>query len=802
MPKLVTPLALFVGTLIFAAFSTRELWNDGMLVFGDLTKFPSEASVYLDGIREAWSDRGLGGVFPSSAFSLLPALLLLVTFGNETLAQQLHMTLWIPVAFFGMAYLCRRFIETSWFLAAVGGAVYVATPVSIGLFVAGAGGLIWAYALAPLVIVGVEMVHRRGFAGLAWFALAAALVAVPSVELLTFGLLALLVWLPLSRDRDRLALAGAGALALAIVTALPSLAGRGGTRLSSELVEKMTVDFQFTYSEITPQMLARLAGNRGDPMAPLGYNSWESWTFAGYLPLAALVIGLALRRRGDFFPIRTTALGLVTAGLLVVIAYAAEARPGVFEDFSPSFVFRNPEKLMILLAAALVPGAVYGLHRMFEVYPQHRGALTVGVVAGLLAYLGVYASPALTGHWGVATVRESYRADPALEASAQYIDKAEPSLEGRWRVVWLPFQHEDVLNLEWILPQWANEPVLERRDPEVVETSRLLQDALAESDMRRFHAIADRASVRYVVLRANPDAAPLRQALASDPDSKRVYSGRGFVIWRNTAALPRIRSFSALEAVATTDRERAVRYTSAPIVTLRPSALSDAGGWSAHPGENFSRVGPAIRIQATSSRLWPVLAQRIRVDGAATYVISAWVRTRNAADAHLKVIWYRRSGAPEVNALAHSYAQPRLSGNRGWTRVSGVVTSPAAATFAEVAFLAGRLREGSRRSAVTWVRDIRMVNRYVGDLPTTTTDAVVDVSPDLAQPNHELVLAGSAAELGAEDGATSVPVTPVVVNPTAGSTMPPALEPLVERRRYGRHRSASITAVKSGGSSD
>jgi hypothetical protein len=74
--------------------------------------------------------------------------------------------------------------------------------------------------------------------------------------------------------------AGAG-LGLALVATLPSLASRGSVGLSSGLDEKITVDFQYTYEEITPLHLLRLAGNHGDPMDPLGYNGTSSWFTPG-----------------------------------------------------------------------------------------------------------------------------------------------------------------------------------------------------------------------------------------------------------------------------------------------------------------------------------------------------------------------------------------------------------------------------------------------------------------------------------------------------------------------------------------
>ena len=46
--------------------------TDGMVAFGDLARFPSDPSVFVDGFRHAWTDRGLGGSYPSNRGSSSP----------------------------------------------------------------------------------------------------------------------------------------------------------------------------------------------------------------------------------------------------------------------------------------------------------------------------------------------------------------------------------------------------------------------------------------------------------------------------------------------------------------------------------------------------------------------------------------------------------------------------------------------------------------------------------------------------------------------------------------------------------
>jgi hypothetical protein len=768
------PLALLLGSVAFAFFSIRGLWDDGMLAFGDLPRFPTDASVFVDGFRESWSDRGFGGVYPSITWFLFLAGLLAVTGEDASLAQQLAMTLWIPVAFCGMAFLCRRFIETSWWFAAIGGLLYVATPVSIGLFVGGAVGLIWSYALLPLVLAGAEAVRRSTGSNIAWLALPVALLAATSPELLVFGFLVAIVWLVVGRDREPFLLVAIIGLSLATVATIPALVGRSGVRLSGALLDKMTTDFEYTYAEITPQHLLRLAGNHGDPMDPLGYNEPSSWSYAGYLLVAALVVGLLLRRRGDVFVLRLVALASVVFGALLGIAALTRSRPDIFADFTASFVFRNPGKLMMLLAVAIVPAAVYGLHRLFAVFPQHREILRFIVAGGLVAYFGAYAGPALSGDWGVKEVRGSaYEADAALFASARFVQSQDPNAPGRWRAVWVPFDHTDALNLEWISPYWANEPVPENRDPAVEEPIALLEDAFDELDVRQFHAIADRSAVRYVVLRQGADP-NLDRMFASDPKMEFLRQGRGFVVWRNSAALPRIRQFSGLKAVVLPKPQEPTQYRSAAVLTLSPTALTRPTSWTTYGTRGWSRSGATIRASSTGAR-WPILARRVPAAGEATYLLSAQVRTRNAADAHLKVLWFRDRGDRHTQTLDQDFAEPVLDGSHGWTRVTAVVESPKGTKFGEVAFLAGRRAEGSRRPALSWIRNLRLTPLFVSDPPATSTDAVAEVVPHIGARGYEIVDAGGVTPEAATMAGAGLLIDGVVVNPGAATIVPPSL---------------------------
>ena len=269
-----------------------------------------------------------------------------------------------------------------------------------------------------------------------------------------------------------------------------------------------------------------------------------------------------------------------------------------------------------------------------------------------------------------------------------------------------------------------------------------------------------------------------------DPRMSPIRRGEGFVIWRNAPRSPGYASTRGSKAVVVAQPQPPVRYRSNPIVTLPLDALRKPRGWTTYGTRTFETVDNAIRARASSTDLWPILARRIPVFGSATYIISAEMRTKNVSDAHLKMMWFRRSGDSERLAMGRDYGQPVLSGSNPWTRVSAVIESPPGARFGEVAFLAGRRPQGSRRPAISWVRNIRVSNVFIGDQPSSLGDAVTDVVEDIDPGGYEIVEAERVPPELSKRAGPRLPIGGVVVNPGPRTVTPPSLREL--RRSGGR----------------
>jgi hypothetical protein len=776
-------------SLGLVALTSWKLLSGPLLAYGDLTAYPNESSAFVARFHDAWLDRGLGSPTSAPPAYLVSALLLEAVGGNATLAQHIYIVAWIPLGFVGMAVFIRKWLPTSWTVAVLGGVLYVTTPIAIGLQIAGAAGLVWSYAVLPLVLYSAECVKQRGPRESPKLAMALSFFVLFSPELIVLGFLVCAIWLVVGSERLKPALGYACALILAFLCTLPAFVGRfEGEQLSDRLLEKAVADAEYTYSSVTPATLARLAGNHGDPMDALGYNTEALWTIPGYLLLIAFAYGRLTTRSAPAITDRLAVL--FGAAMATLLAYASVSRvaPEFFEAFTPALLFRNPQKISLVLAASLCAGAAYGLSRLEK---QFRAPRLVFPVVATLIVVGVYGSyvrPSIGGDWGVERVRgEAFRAQEHYLDAAQYLKMTDPQVGRLWRVAWLPLSPHDALTLEWTLPRWANEPVLESTDPNAQSVTDVLNASMRRYQADVFHLVGDRAAVRYIVVVRSSDSEAsgpqygevkpeLLRALDSDSRLRRVRTSSGFVIWRNLTASPLVRPIDSLLAVVQSDRVGRVDAVTERNLLAGGIRLNHLKQWATFPASAFTTTSslgaapPVIRVEADGVDEWPVMSRRVPVIGGVSYALSARIRVQNVAEAHAKVIWYLRRDDSEEQALRHDYARPVLNGTHGWSAVaSGSITAPILARFAEVQFLAGRPKDPAAPPAVSWISDLALEHQYLGREPSRDPRRVM-TALSLAVPSPGTATIIDSVELSRllreETHVTSMPTTVVLINPT------------------------------------
>ena len=797
-----TCLALVALALGLVALTSWKLLSGPMLAYGDLTAYPSESSAFVTRFHDAWLDRGLGSPTSAPPGYLVSALLLEAARGNAAVAQHIYIVAWIPIAFLGMAGFLRRWVAASWTVAVLGGVLYVTTPVAIGLQIAGAAGLVWSYAALPLVLYSAEAVKRRGLRESPKLAVALSFFALFSPELIVVGFLICAVWVLVGSDRSKPALGYAVALGLAVLCTLPAFVGRfESEHLSERLLEKALADAEYTYGSVTPATLARLAGNHGDPMDALGYNAEALWTLPGYLLLAAFIYGRLTTKSTSAIADRLAVLFAAAMATLLAYATVSRAAPEIFEAFPPALLFRNPQKVSLVLAVTLCAGGAYGLSRLEK---QIRAPRLVFPFVAVLIVFGVYGSyvrHAFGGDWGVEQVRgEAYRAQEQYLDAARYLKMIDPQVGKSWRVAWLPLSAHDALTLEWTLPRWANEPVLESTDPRSQSVTDVLNASLRPYQADVFHLVGDRAAVRYIVVVRNSHSEAseeqqlevepaLVRALDSDLRLKRIRTSSGFTIWKNLTASPLLRPIDSLLTLVQSDRVGRVYGVAEQNLLDGGASLNPLRQWTAFPPSAFTTTSilgapsPVIRVETDTVNEWPILSKRVPVLGGVSYALSARVRVRNAVEAHVKIIWYLHKDDSEEQALRHDYARPVLNGTRDWTTVaSQPITAPILARVAEVQFLAGRPEGRTAGPAVSWVSQLSLQHMYVGRDPSREPRRLM-AALSLAGPNPGTSAIIDSAELSRrlrdDPRLASMPVNAVLINPTPSSVR--RADPLIAR---------------------
>jgi hypothetical protein len=780
-----------------------KLFNAPLLAYGDLAAYPSDSSAFWNRFQEAWLDRGLGSPRSTSPAYLVSALLVEIFGGRPAVAQHVYIALWIPVAFLGMVAFARRWLATSWTVAVLSAAVYVTTPIAIGLQIAGSVGVIWSYAVLPFVIYSAECVKQRGARELPKLILALACFAAFSPELILLATLICLIWMLVGSDSSRWRPCFGLAVLLAWICILPAFLGRlGSEQLSERLLEKAIADAEYTYRAVKPWSIARLAGNQGDPMNALGYNAEQLWTAPGYLLVAVFVYGLVAHRVKS--PVVKRLAALFACAMVSLLAYALVARthPEAFETAPPTLLFRNPQKFSLLLAVALCAGFAYGLSVVERRFQAPRLVFPVAAALLVIGIYGSYVRPAIGGDWGVREVRGD-----AFDAQRNYLDAAraltslDPRVGQDWRVVWLPLTAHDALSLEWILPRWANEPVLESTDPHAQALTDVLKSSLRPFNAELFHLAADRAAVRYIVVVRSPDGESpssgsnevgpeVLSALESDARLLLVHTAPGFLIWKNLSASPFVRPFTELLAVAASEEAAPVGASTGPNL-LEDGHYLDSPRWSLYPANAFRVTegpgsrSPVVQVKGDTVESWPVMSKRVPVQGGLSYELSARVGVQNATEAHAKVIWYADENDGEEQALRHDYARPALTGSQTWTNVSsGVIVAPALARFAEVQFLAGRRQDATAPSAISRISELALEYRYVGTKRSNDPRRLLAALTfaDSAPSTSAIIEASELTGLMQEDPEmTSVPISVFLLNPTS-STMP-RIRPLLVRAK-------------------
>lgn len=468
-----------VSFLAVYAFLVRDVTVGRLYAFGDYPPFLGWSAV--DFFLATWHPELLGYAQPVNTLAVYVGVLTIV---GGVLAQNLFYLLLVPGCFLSFRLFLGRFVEREP-ARVLGAAVYAVNPVTIGQFANGGANELLSILGMPIVLHYLwETVDRDAWRSA--LKAGAAFGATTIIPWTSFWILFPYAAYLLYRARETPSrvgklVAGGGLGVLLTVPNLYYLLLRAESLSSTGTLFSV---IEFTYADVTPLLLARLAGNRGSyAMQVLGYNESPALVVGLVVPLVGLV---AVRRR-EARPFWAAAVGI---GAFVLATKHGMTYP-LFETVPPLFSLKNPNKLYyaLLVGAGVLFGS--GLDELLAgIRGRESGLVRRALLAVVVLSLFSYAAPASGGLGLTATHGDDYVVPTEYESVASRLDG---------RALWLPYTYSTQLRLRRVYPDHvgirSGGLVEGRENADLVEG--LFRDVAAgEPVAERLRALG----VRYVVI--------------------------------------------------------------------------------------------------------------------------------------------------------------------------------------------------------------------------------------------------------------------------------------------------------------
>jgi hypothetical protein len=484
--KRITALLIPLGTIVLFVLAFRDFFTSSMLAYGDLAPFPETAGQALSAYFSAWQPIGRGSSLPYSLVLLEEGLLVGFTGGDPSLAQKLYYLIPIPLSFISMYYFLGR-MTTSKVGKWIASFVYAVNPVTIGIFIGGAMGMLYVNAIAPPLIARfLDIVRGRNlmrnailFTFLlvlgASFGSYIVLYLVPFF-VFSFGKLLSGRNVRLLAQRTMiLVLCVAGFSLLILPTALYQFpiysrflpGGLGGipTSQSSAILANTVAS---TYATSTVLQTLKFGSTS---LWYLGYTGRAWWTTLGFVYPAIAFSALVLTKPRW----RMHSLGFSSLAI-VIISFLWATQTGVglaFFRYAPAlYVFSNPGGPNLFLIFAYVPLICISLERLrFSREPlkapsclnsfqtirarkrKVRAFQTKLIIVSIFIILSTfsYSWPFFTGEMGFTSAGRSLsvsEVQPVFQKVAQWFATYDNSLD--YRTLWLPLDYQTQLSLRWL----------------------------------------------------------------------------------------------------------------------------------------------------------------------------------------------------------------------------------------------------------------------------------------------------------------------------------------------------------------
>ncbi len=804
--------------VLFRNFNVRAMWS-----FGDLLPFPVTYKQGIDAFLTNWQPQSLGNAIPRTPLLVVFGALQLLLGNNGSLAQKVLYLSLLPVGSAFMYWFLGQ-LTSSRVARVVGTFVFTANPVINGEFVGGAVGLLFSYALLPLVIRWTLIVARRprdfaSWIGLSLLVLLDGWITPHVMPLLSVTML--LTWcFARIGDSERISLrdlvprvaflGAAAALLYAWFFYESPLVGA----VASLPVESLIGEVRINYSTNNAESILRLA-YWSFLLQPLGYAYSTPLTALGFsLPILAFS---AFLQRATPKPLYV-AFSALSLGIVAFIWLAhVGLLNGIFATFPLLFIYRGPTMPLYFLVFSYAVQATISTSvltprsdsefRLFRYLRTRIASLSkttgrspvpgkrtvIMLVALAMLASSLYITPMLDGTMGLRETRGSnYTVNAELQNIASWVQTRRQS-EGFFRTLWVPLTYEDYNALVWLDPYIFGAPLGASvyGYPSLQFITNTL-DILCSNSTTSIGVLLREASVKYVILNlgssasgpcsqsgglpyGSPDA--YRNLLNSQADLKEIEVQPTFIAFLNLDFRLRV-TVSGSPLLVLNMPETSVAPASQelpPNLLTNPEFAQNGSGWnkwlpqfiSFEEVEGTSSMTAALTRPAHSDipQTWvPEMWELLPARSGSWYRLSFEARSVNALNISVRITWFSSPGRMNplgvVSVLVPSGSMTDIE---RWSNVGTTVQAPGGSSYLSVEFQGGFNFDASKASVV-WYRRPAIHRVFTAGQPPATDEGIALLASELplSKTNRPpLLIVHTAEELEAAMAATGS-VGPIV----------------------------------------
>jgi len=715
-----------------------------MFAYADLPPLPNNPYLLWERFYSVWQNEYLGFPLPESSFEVITGIIIFVL-RDPILTQKFLLLSVMPCAIICMYFFVGHFIKSykSRFLTSI---LYGFNPTIIGRFVNGGPlNVLYLYALLPLLWLQlIKILNERRIFDIFLFAIIFGIVGSNVHQIfwavLPFVVSFIIFRLSKKKYRNKEFLLSIFltffSIFIGFLLVLPDilLILQRSENIISQFESLMSA-VKWSYSIPTPLNLVRLAGNGGDLMMRyLNYNNNNFWNFCGLIiPLIAFPFSFLSKENRDY---TVSFLTLSIAIMIFILLTRFGLTYPLFRDFQILFSLKNPVKLMYPMSLAICSLFGIGLDEITKkgiiIFQRKFHTTLLNALVFILILLYLY--PVLGG--GTVGLNEvygdTYFIPTEYEKVFDWINK-QRQFTDFFRTLWLPYDYSTQIRL-WVADPynvgvrsgaaWLNVPN--------INFVRNIFEKISEGNTGNFCEILKMLDVKYVIVDLNSDqifgcmvverrvtpwilgnAAHFIKFIEGQKDLEEVFRNKNFIIYENKKfEQKRISTYDSLIFLIPPLKE----MSSTPLA-LTPNLLQNPEfekdvTWEWFDNEHkrasiddmISYEGRcSLRITNYDQDIWASLAQIISIEGGGTYHFSAWIRTEDVHDAHIKIVWFDKNEMVVRTDLIINRGE--IEGTYDWFQISKVMKAPQNAATTSIRLVGGLSSDGET-AAITWFDNI------------------------------------------------------------------------------------------------